>query len=150
MSLGNRRDDLPIEVPQHSDGRRSRSGVAVQEVIAVGGERDIVSRILRSEQLLPFPIEANAVEVTEIWVATFFLADAEEVDGAVLFIDLQHLRYVAVTAGALVLQLARGKIVEVKLAPVVALTEPDGLVGAEEPVVVDLAVARFVLGGDLF
>ena len=54
---------------------------------------------------------------------------------------MQHLRDVAVAVRDLILQLAGGQVVEIHLAPVVALAEPQNLVRLRQVLPVDLAVA---------
>ena len=97
--------------------------------------------VFGGEELLAGAVEVDAVEMLEVGVAAWLLADAEEVDGAGLLVDAEDLRDVAVAVGDLVLELAGGEVVEVEIAPVVALAEPEDFIGGGQIVPVDLAVA---------
>src|SRR5450759_4650842 len=85
--------------------------------------------VLRREQCEIPAVEADAVEVNEIRVAPLFAADAEEVELAILLVDTQQLGDVPLAAGDLVLELGGLRIVQVEMAPVVALAEPEELLG---------------------
>jgi hypothetical protein len=77
----------------------------------------------------------------EVGIAARLFADAEEVDGAGLLVDVEDLGDVAFAVRDLVLELAGGEVVEIEIAPVVALAEPEDLVRGGQVVPVDLAVA---------
>ena len=140
---------LPRIVAQHGDGRNVGLGVAIDEVLAGGGERHFVVAVLRREQREIRAVEPDAVEVNEIRVAPLLAAHAEEVELAILLVHAQQLGDVPLALGDLVLQLAGLGIVEVEMAPVVALAEPDELLGLRQVTPVDAPVAAFEEGRDL-
>src|SRR5271170_6088127 len=86
----------------------------------------------------------NAVEVLKIWIAALFLADPDEVNRAGRLVDAQHLRDIAVTMGNLVLELAGREVVEIEIAPVIALAEPENLVRLWQIMPIDHVVAALV------
>ena len=100
------------------------------------------------EELLSGAVEVDAVEVPEVGIAAGLLAYAEEVESAGFLVDAKDLRDIAVSVGDLAFELAGGEVVEIEIAPVVALAEPEDLIGFGQIVPVDFAVAAFVeLGG---
>ena len=84
----------------------------------------------------------DAIEVTEVRVAPLLAADADEIQLAVLLVHAQQLRDVAVAGGDRVLLAPGLQVVQVELAPVVALGKPDHLVRARQVPPVHRAVAR--------
>ena len=144
-----RRQHLAAIVAEHGDGRHVGLGVAIHEILAGGGERHFVIAILRREQREIPAVEADTVEVNEVRVAPLLAADAEEVELAILLVHAQQLGDVPLAFGDLVLELAGLRIVEVEMAPVVALAEPDELLRLRQEAPVDAPVAAFEEGGDL-
>ena len=65
----------------------------------------------------------------EVRIAPLLAADAEKVEQAILLIDPQQLRHIPLAAGDLALEVAGRQIVEVEVPPVIALREPDYLIG---------------------
>ncbi len=120
-------------IAEHADGRRDGSRVAVDEVLPVRRERDLVVGAVRRQQAEPGAVEAHAVEVAEVGVSGL-AAGAEEVDGAAPRVDAQHLQHVPVAARDRVLQAAGCEVVQVEVAPAAALGEPDRLVRAGQHV----------------
>src|ERR1019366_2247937 len=116
-------------------------GEAIDEVLAGGGEIHFVVGVVRREQHEILTVEPDAVEVNEIRVAPLLAAHAKKVDLAILLVHAQHLGDVPLALGDLVLELAGLGIIEVEMAPVVALAEPEDLAGLRQIMPVDAAVA---------
>src|SRR5262249_44484146 len=87
----------------------------------IGCQRDIV-----------LAIEANTVDVREIWILASLTCIGSEPDGARLLVAFDDLHDRPFTAGDAVLQLSGLEIVEIKLTPVVAFGIPDEVVGCPE------------------
>src|SRR3984885_5974213 len=101
----------------------------------------MVVGVLWREEARFASVEAHAVEVAEIWVVIFLLADSDEIYYAVLLVDIEYLGGVARAVCDLVFSLARCQVVEVAVAPVVALAEPEDLIRAWQVMPVDLVDA---------
>ena len=95
------------------------------------------------------PVEIDAIEMREVGIVAGFTADGGEPDAARCGIDAQDLGDAAVAGGDLVPELADAKVVEVEMAPVVALRVPEEFTGLGKVVPVDAALTGFELGGGL-
>ncbi len=99
--------------------------------------------IFRGQQLCRLAVHRLAIEMAEVRIAAALLADALVIEHAAGFIDAHQLRDVAFAAGQLALLLAGLEIVQIQLAPVVALRKPDRFVRTGERLPVDPSVAGF-------
>src|SRR5215471_13171362 len=79
----------------------------------------------------------------EIRIAPLLLADAGEIDRPTLLVHPQHLGDIADPGRYLVLQASGLQVVQIELAPPIALREPENLVRFRKKVPVDATVARF-------
>ena len=95
-------------------------------------------------------VHVHLVEMREVRVVALLAADRQEEEQPALLVDAQQLRDVAFAAGDLALQLAGLQVVEIELAPVVALGEPDDFVRCGQVAPVDAPVARLEEGRDGF
>ena len=57
----------------------------------------------------------------EVGIASLFTTVGEKVKPAILFIDSQELSHCTFASRDLILQLARGRVVEIKLTPIITL-----------------------------
>ena len=103
--------------------------------------------ILRRQHREAFSIHADAAQLAEVRIAAWRLAHAAVPQGAALFIETQDVRDVARPFRDLALQRAGREIVEIEVAPVVALGEPEHLVRRGQHAPVGHAVAGLVLRG---
>ena len=88
--------------------------------------------------------------MAEVRIAPALPGVADEIESARLLIDATQLADVPVTAGDLHLQLTSAQIVQIELSPIIALGEPDHLVGSGQSSPVHHPIARFELRGDVF
>src|SRR5688572_32009352 len=86
----------------------------------------------------------------EVRVASALAANTLEVEHPIRFIDSKQPGDVTLAARDLVLQLAALQIVEIEVAPVVFLREPDRLITLGQVAPVDVIVAGFEEGLALF
>ena len=68
--------------------------------------------------------------MNEVWVASFLLSNREKIGEPILLVHPQDLRNITLTARDRSLQFSGLEIIEVKVAPVITLREPDHLTGA--------------------
>ena len=145
------RDDcFSIEVAQYRYRRRVGLRVGIDEVLAGWREGDFVIGVFRSQQRESRSVYPNLVELTEVRITPALLSASDKPDRSACLVDATELRDVPFAAGDLALELAGGEIVQIELAPVVALREPDHFVRCRQNAPVDGAVAGFVLGRDIF
>src|SRR3984885_13033557 len=119
---------LTIAVPQHSSHWFGRRGIRVNKIVPVGGNFDAVIGVLGGEQTEPAAVEVNAVEMFEERFAIGLFAHSHEVNNPVLLVNEQNLSHIPFAVRDLILELAGGEVVEIKIAPVIALAEPENLV----------------------
>ena len=86
-------------------------------------------RILRRQQHQVCAVKAGAVQVNEIGIAALLFTGAEEIHHPILFVHSEGSRNIAVTRGNRIFELAGSQIVKIQMTPVIALREPDHLVG---------------------
>ena len=98
--------------------------------------------VLWRQQRQVLPVHADPIEVPEIGVASLLAPDGYEIELAVLLVNAEQLRDIAVAGGDRELLATRLQIVKVEMAPVVALRKPDDLVGRRQVAPVHRAVAR--------
>src|SRR3546814_9801815 len=100
-------------------------------------------RSTRTDTLFPYAtrfrsrlaaVERDLVEVLVVRVAPVLHADAAEPHRARPWVHAQHFGDIARAAGHRVLELAAGRVVQVQVAPVVALAEPQDLVRARQEI----------------
>ncbi len=105
--------------------------------------------ILRRQQLHAAAIEAHLVEMHEVRVPAGFAAHAFEREAAACDVKVRDLRHVPVAGGDLPFQLAGGQVVQVQVAPVGFLAEPQELVALRQvaPVHRPQRGRALVLGG---
>ena len=140
-----------IVVADDSGLRACRCGRNVDERPPIGGHGHLVVGVLRRQLLQVRAVEVHTVERGEVRVATSLLTHCQEVDLPTLLVDVKHLSHVAVAVRDLVLQRARSQVVEIHLAPVVTLREPQDFVRPGEIApVLRLVVAALEVGHDLF
>ena len=96
------------------------------------------------EQREVLSVEADAVEMIEVGIAPLLVANAQEVEQAVVFVNTQQLAHIPFAARDLAFELASSQIIEIKVAPVIALGKPDYLIGRREIVPVDAPISGFV------
>src|SRR3546814_6527242 len=101
------------------DGR-----IHVDEILAVVGGRDDVVGVFRRQQLHVAAVEADLVVAHIVGIARL-AADALEPERARVRIQVRDPGDVPVARGDLALALAGGEVVQVQVAPVGVLTEPD-------------------------
>ena len=133
------RISLPLTSRTHRHRRAIRCGVAVHEIVAGVGEEHFVGGVLGRQQRWNPAVHVHLVEMREVRVATLLAADRLDEQQPALLVDAQQLRDVAFAAGDLALQLAGLEVVEIELAPVVALGEPDHFVRRRQVAPVDRA-----------
>ncbi len=119
-------------------------GIGVDEELARGRQRDGVVGVLGREQRQPLAIHADAVEVAEIRDRAR-LRGRRPTKYSIRFCSSTLSSCVTLPSPVVILclQLARGEVVEIEVAPVVAFREPDHFVGSRQIAPVDPAVARF-------
>ena len=100
--------------------------------------------IFRREQLLVAAVEMHAVEMLVVGIAVWLLAHADKADGARFLVDVEHLGYIAGTMRDLIFELAGGQVVEVEIAPVVALAEPENLIRVGQRMPIHFSVAALI------
>src|SRR5207302_317832 len=88
--------------------------------------------VLRSEQRLPSPVEADAIEEAIVGVAAPFHPLPVEIDRPRPLVHVHDGFDVAIAARDGVLESPRGEIVQVQVNPAVALRPPDQLVRARQ------------------
>ena len=103
-------------------------GVRVDEILAVGRQLHRVVAVVGRQRDLRAAVDANAIEVREVRILALLASVRRVPDRARLLIDARDLRHRTFAARDLSLQLAGVEIVEVELAPVVALRVPDHFV----------------------
>ena len=125
VGLAESENNFAVVVAQDRDGRRLRGGDAVDEVAAGCGGSDGVIAGFGREGGEVVAVEVDAIEMREVGIVAGFAADGGEPDAARCGIDAQDLGDAAVAGGDLVLELAGAKVVEIEMAPVVALRVPE-------------------------
>ena len=88
--------------------------------------------------------------MSEVWVALFLLSNPDKIDEPIGLVHPQGLRNVTLTARDRTLQAPGLKIVEVKLAPVIALREPNDLIRAWKKSPVRAVLPALEIGRDSF
>src|SRR5436190_12851074 len=78
----------------------------------------------------------------EVWIATRFTTYAEKVKESILLIHSQQIAHGPIALRNLVLQPSRYCIVEIEMAPVVALGKPDHFMRGRQVTPVPLVLAR--------
>ena len=142
VGLFEREDQLAVRIAQLRHRRHVGLRIDVDEETAGRRERHVVIGVLRRQQLQVPAVHADAIQMAEVRVAPLLAADRDEIELPVLLVDAQQLGDVAVAAGDRVLLAAGLQVVQVEMAPVVALGEPDHLVRRRQVSPVDGAVAR--------
>jgi hypothetical protein len=113
----------------HLRGRRHvRFRVGVEEKTSRRRQRHVVVGVLGGQQRQVLPVHAHAIEVSKIGVAPLLAPDRHEIELAALFVNAEQLRDIAGARGDRELLPARLQVVQVEMAPVVALRKPDDLV----------------------
>src|SRR5262249_4570141 len=84
--------------------------------------------------------------MNKVRISPFLPADAEKIDGAVFLVYAQRLRDITLPRGDWIFQLACFEIVEVKVAPIVALGEPNHFFGRGKESPIWPIVATFEVG----
>ena len=78
--------DLAGAVAHHGDFRLRHRRVGIdRKVVPVGRHLNLVVGVLWREEVQLASVKAHAVEVAEIWVVIFLLADSDEINYAVLW-----------------------------------------------------------------
>src|SRR5215471_9907069 len=99
-----------------------------------------------SQERKVLAVESHAVQVAEIRILARLFSASQKIHNTFLFIHPDKLRHHPIAARDLVLQLAGGEIVEIKVSPVAAFGEPNNFVGASQVMPVRPArPARFIL-----
>ena len=144
VRLFDRGDISAVCVAKHRDRRNVRLRIHVDEVLSRRRERHVVIGVLRREELEIPAVHSDPIEMPEVRIAAALSADADEVQRAVRLVYVKQLRHVAFSGRDLALLASGLQIVQIEMAPVVALGEPDHFVRSRQVPPVDPAVARFV------
>src|SRR5438093_9961182 len=88
--------------------------------------------------------------MSEVWVASFLLSHGQKIDEPIFLVDAQDLRNITLTPCDRTLQVADLEIVEVKLAPVLTLREPNNLTGARKKSPIRAVLPALEIGGNFF
>ena len=104
----------------------------------------LVIGVLGCEEPQIGAVEFDAVEMLKVGIAILLPSHADEVDGTRFVVYIEDLGDVAGTTGDLVLQLAGAEVVEIEIAPVVTLAEPEDFVRFGKILPVDFAVAALI------
>ena len=122
-------DCAALRIAQHHDGRHVGFRVAVDQVPAGRRQLHRVCPIVPCERHDGAAVETGSVVVKEVRILTRLAPVRAEPDGSRRLVDARDLHDRAVAGRDRVLQPAGWQIVEIELAPIVALRVPHDLVG---------------------
>ena len=140
-----RDEHLAVSIADHGHRRNVRLPIGVKQIRTRRRQCHRVIAIFRREHRELLSVHPDPAEVAEVRIATRRLAHALKPQRPRLFIHPDELRHVARTTRDLALQLARCEIVQVELAPIVSLREPDHFVGRGQHTPVGRTNPRLVL-----
>ena len=107
-------------------------------------------RVFRCEHGEVFSVESDAVEMSEVWIASFLFSDREKIDNPICLVHPQGLRNVTLPSGDRILEVSGLEIIEVEIAPIVTLREPNDRVGTWKESPIRTVCSSFEIGRDLF
>ncbi len=135
---------------QYGDRRRGRGGVAVDEGLAVRRHADGVIGVLGRQQSRLAAVDSHLPELLIIRIHAPLAAHPDKPQRARVAVDVSYFGDVAIAGGDRMEPFAGLQVDQIQVAPVVALGEPDRLMGFGQILPVDHAVAAFVVVLDAF
>src|SRR5205814_8438929 len=105
---------LHVCIAQDGNRWRVTLRITIHKEAPRSGQRNVVRGIFRREQSQVLSIKPCPIQMDEVGIAAFLLADAEKIDDPILLVDSQGLRDVAFACRDWILQSSGLQIVEIE------------------------------------